>query len=994
MSSLQQEPVINFPSQDPLAEDAWQGTSVTVSERSEMTSGPIPSDAPSPPTRRPAGHWLGRFNDWSIGKKQLLALIVCELVPIVGLGITSTLVVQNGLYEQLRDQATSEVAVMETNYNIKINQMGFGGRGQADNLAIVEAASINQRKEALPSDLQTQVRRILQNEVKARQIEYATLVSKDLRIIVNANANRAGEVIDNSELTELITRVLNDPQQIKATAIVPWNELVREAAPVPDYAANQDALIRYVVTPVTDPKSKEIIGVLVFGDVVNGKLPIVENTLKALGSGYSAVYLRQPNGEFTLATSLEKSKDRDLSQAATNVPLPNQQLLTEAAKVGQGKSITQRITFGDRTYTVAVKALPNRVTETSSGPEVVFGQQPIALLVRGTPEDTLNMLMGKTLQQEVIVVAVGLGVIILWSTIFRRTILSPLQDLEQVARQFIQGNRQARAEVVFGDEVGQLAATFNQMADSMSSSERSLAIKVEQAQQLNDITSAIRQSLQMEQILDTAVRKCRDAIATDRVIVYAFDPDWGGSVVAESVGMEWPVALGANITDPCFADQYVDQYRDGRIKATDDIYHAGLAHCHVSQLEVFAVRANLVVPILFSGQLYGLLIAHHCRGSRHWEEPEMAFMEQIAIQVGFALEQSRLLIEQEKNLKIAEAMEQQQRQQKESLQQQLVKLLMDVENVADGDLTVRTDVFADEIGTVADFFNSIVESLRQVVTQVKQTVLQVNQSLGHNGQAIHQLAEQALTQAEDITQTLDTVEQMTQSIYRVAEQAHQAAAATHHASTSVETSRMAMDFTVQTILGLRETIGATTRKVQSLGDSSQQISKVVSLINDIALQTNVLAINAGIEASRAGVEGKGFAVVAEEVGALAARSAAATKDIAQIVDVIQRETHDVVEAMQLGNSQVAEGTRLVEEAKRSLEQVFELSGKVDELVKSVSAAAVAQTHTSQTISQVMQEIAQVSGETSQSSKQVATSLRETVEIAQQLQESVAIFKVD
>lgn len=994
MSSLKQEPATSFTSQTQLSEDAWAGTTGMVSERSEPVSGPNQSDVLPTQSRPSAGHWLGRFNHWSIGKKQLFALIVCELVPILGLGVTSTLVVQNVLYEQLRYQATSEVAVMETNYNIKINQMGFGGRGQADNSAIIEAANFKHRKEALPSDLQAQVKRILQNEVKARQIEYATLVGKDLQIIVNANANRADEAIGNSELAELVTRVLNDPKQIKATAIVPWSELVQEAAPVPEYANNQDALIRYVVTPVTDPKTKDVLGVLVFGDVVNGKLPIVENTLKALDSGYSAVYLRQPNGDFTLATALDKGKDRDLSQAAVNLPLPNHDLLTEAVKVGQGKSVTQRVTFADKTYTVAVKALPNRVIETPSGPEVVFGQQPTALLVRGTPEDTLNLLMGKTLQQEVIVVVLGLGVIILWSTVFRRTILSPLQELEQVARQFVQGNRQARVEVAFGDEVGQLAATFNQMADSMSRSEQSLAVQVEQAQQLNDITSAIRQSLQMEQILDTAVRQSREAIATDRVIVYAFNPDWDGTIVAESVSPGWPLALGANIADPCFADRYVDQYRDGRIKATDDIYNAGLAHCHVNQLEFFGVRANLVVPILCSGQLYGLLIAHHCQGSRHWDEAEMAFMGQIAVQVGFALEQSRLLADQEKSLKMAEAMEKEQRQQKEALQQQLVKLLTDVEGVADGDLTVRTDVFAGEIGTVADFFNSIVENLRQVVTQVKQTVVQVNRSLGDNGQAIHQLAEQALVQAEDITQTLDTIEQMTQAIYRVAEQAHQAAAVTHHASTSVEASRMAMDFTVQTILGLQETIGGTTRKVQSLGESSHQISKVVSLINDIALQTNVLAINAGIEASRAGGEGKGFAVVAEEVGALAARSAAATKEIGQIVDAIQRETQDVVAAMQLGNNQVSEGTRLVEDAKRSIEKVFELSHQVDELVKSVSAAAIAQTHTSQTIAQVMQEIAQVSGETSQSSRQVATSLRETVEIAQQLQESVETFKVD
>ena len=140
------------------------------------------------------------------------------------------------------------------------------------------------------------------------------------------------------------------------------------------------------------------------------------------------------------------------------------------------------------------------------------------------------------------------------------------------------------------------------------------------------------------------------------------------------------------------------------------------------------------------------------------------------------------------------------------------------------------------------------------------------------------------------------------------------------ASTNATEGGKAMDRTVESIVQLRETVGETAKKVKRLGESSQQISKVISLINQIALQTNLLAINASIEAARAGEEGRGFAVVAEEVGQLAAQSAAATKEIEQIVENIQLETSQVVEAMELGTTQVVEGTHLVEEAKQSLEQ--------------------------------------------------------------------------
>ncbi|MBH8551162.1 methyl-accepting chemotaxis protein [Nostocaceae cyanobacterium CENA357] len=335
----------------------------------------------------------------------------------------------------------------------------------------------------------------------------------------------------------------------------------------------------------------------------------------------------------------------------------------------------------------------------------------------------------------------------------------------------------------------------------------------------------------------------------------------------------------------------------------------------------------------------------------------------------------------------------QQGSQAETLQQQLLELLNNVEGAARGDLTVRADVTTGEIGTVADFFNSIVENLRDIVTQVKQAATQVDGAIGSNEGAIRQLAEEALIQADEINRTLDAVDQMTHSMQTVADNAQQAAVVANHAAHSANKSGQAMDLTVQNILSLRETVGETTKKVKRLGESSQQISRVVSLINQIATQTNLLAINAGIEAARAGEEGQGFAVVAEEVGELAIRSAAATQEIEQIVDNIQRETSEVVQAMEIGTTQVVEGTRIVEEAKQSLSQILDVSRQIDSLVQSISTATASQVETSQTVSQLMQDIAAGSQRTSASSRLVSNSLQKTVEISHQLQETVETFKV-
>ena len=517
--------------------------------------------------------------------------------------------------------------------------------------------------------------------------------------------------------------------------------------------------------------------------------------------------------------------------------------------------------------------------------------------------------------------------------------------------------------------------------------------EAERAQQLNEIISHVRESLKVEEIYNAAVTGVRESLKTDRVIVYIFDENWQGTIVAESVGSGWPKAMGANIDDPCFAEQYVEKYKRGRVKATENIYEAGLTQCYLGQLEPFKVKASLVAPIVVEGKLLGLFVTHQCSSSRPWQESEITFFKQVAIQVGFALDQAALLEEREQARIVAEMVSAEQRQEKEALQLQLLELLSDVEGAARGDLTVRADVTTGEIGTVADFFNAVIESLREIVTKVKTAANQVNTSLGENEGAIHQLREEALKQASETTRTLDSLQEMTRSIQQVAENARQAAVVARTASSTAETGGLAIDRSVHNILKLRETVAETAKKVKRLGESSQQISKVVSLINQIALQTNLLAINAGIEAARAGEEGQGFAVVAEEVGDLAARSAAATREIEQIVENIQKETAEVVQAMELGTTQVVEGTHLVEDARQSLNQILDVSRQIDGLVQSISSATVSQAQTSQAVTELMKEIALVSERTSNSTRQVSGSLKETVEIAQELQASVGTFKV-
>ncbi len=156
------------------------------------------------------------------------------------------------------------------------------------------------------------------------------------------------------------------------------------------------------------------------------------------------------------------------------------------------------------------------------------------------------------------------------------------------------------------------------------------------------IAIRIRQSLELDVILNQTVEEVRQFLQTDRVIVYRFEPDWSGLIVVESVVHPWKTVVGSQIKDHCFSKNYVEQYRQGRIQVVDNIYEANLTPCHLDLLANFEVQANLVVPIVADEQLWGLLIAQHCQSPRHWNTSEIKLLKQLAIQVGIAVQQAEL----------------------------------------------------------------------------------------------------------------------------------------------------------------------------------------------------------------------------------------------------------------------------------------------------------------------------------------------------------------
>ncbi|WP_017318452.1 methyl-accepting chemotaxis protein [Mastigocladopsis repens] len=332
-------------------------------------------------------------------------------------------------------------------------------------------------------------------------------------------------------------------------------------------------------------------------------------------------------------------------------------------------------------------------------------------------------------------------------------------------------------------------------------------------------------------------------------------------------------------------------------------------------------------------------------------------------------------------------------QEKELLQKRVFELLVEVDPVSKGDLTVYAHVTDDEVGTVADSYNYVIESLRKIVMQVQTATNQVEATANNSEGLVQTLVEGALQQSEKIMTAMQRIQAMSDSIHAVAMNAKTAEATVQQATETVELENELMNLTVDGIVAIRETVAETGKKVKYLGESSQKISTVVSLIKNFAEQTNVLALNASIEAARAGEEGRGFAIVAEEIRDLAQQSAKATDDIEKLISSIQRATGEVVAAMEVGTEQVVSGTKLVDETLFGLNEIVTANAQIHQVVEAIVQATVEQTQNSEIVTKTIAEVATIAENTATSATNVSASFEELVAVAKVLQGSVSKFKV-
>ena len=345
-----------------------------------------------------------------------------------------------------------------------------------------------------------------------------------------------------------------------------------------------------------------------------------------------------------------------------------------------------------------------------------------------------------------------------------------------------------------------------------------------------------------------------------------------------------------------------------------------------------------------------------------------------------------LVMVQETRRRLSETAEKNERNQTA-----ILRLLDEIGDLADGDLTVAATVTEDFTGAIADSINYSIDQLRDLVETINQTAVQVSGAAQETQATAMHLAEASEHQAQEIAGASAAINEMAVSIDQVSANAAESSAVAERSVAIANKGNEVVHNTITGMDNIREQIQDTSKRIKRLGESSQEIGDIVSLINDIADQTNILALNAAIQASMAGDAGRGFAVVADEVQRLAERSSAATKQIEALVKTIQTDTNEAVISMEQTTSEVVRGARLAQDAGVALEEIEKVSKSLAALIQNISNAARQQASSAGHISNTMNVIQEITSQTSSGTTATAKSIGNLAKMANEMRHSVSGF---
>jgi methyl-accepting chemotaxis protein len=330
---------------------------------------------------------------------------------------------------------------------------------------------------------------------------------------------------------------------------------------------------------------------------------------------------------------------------------------------------------------------------------------------------------------------------------------------------------------------------------------------------------------------------------------------------------------------------------------------------------------------------------------------------------------------------------------RDKMQHQVMDLLSVVSTAAEGDLTIKAEVTADALGSVADAFNLMITGLTTLVTHASNVATEIQRSAGDILRSADGMRMGAEQQASQIRSASEAVNAMSRTTQRMVENAEAATQTSVKATQAAVKGGTAVSETIKGMQRIRATVQSTGKKIKGLGERSLEIGAIIEVINEIATQTNLLALNAAIEAARAGEQGRGFAVVADEVRKLAERAARATKDITGLIKGIQVETSEAVTVMEEGTREVEEGTKLADQAGAALREIEQIVKQTATLMTDITRAAADQVQSTSSVVNTMDTISNLTQETTLGVQDTVSTINNLADLTKRLNEAINRFKI-